>query len=58
MKIFMNAVTVAYLFMEYAFPLSSDEKSALSVALLPEKDMSGQSICIENMKEVFPQSFQ
>ncbi|CAG2216925.1 unnamed protein product [Mytilus edulis] len=51
MKIFMNAVTVAYLFKEYAFPLSSDEKSALSVALLPEKEMSGQSNCIENMKE-------
>ncbi|VDI23847.1 Hypothetical predicted protein [Mytilus galloprovincialis] len=58
MKVFMNAVTVAYLFKEYAFPLSTDEKSALSVALLPEKDMSGQNICIENLKEVFPQSFQ
>ncbi|CAC5380694.1 unnamed protein product [Mytilus coruscus] len=58
MKIFMNAVTVAYLFIEYAFPLSSDEKSALSVALLPEKETSGQSTCIENLEEVFPQSFQ
>ena len=56
-KIMTNALTVIYLFKEHSLTLSPDEGSALFRALLPECEKEGNKY-MENIKEVFPQTFQ
>jgi hypothetical protein len=56
-KIMANALTVIYLFNEHSLILSQDEGSVLYRALLPECEKKGNKY-MENIKEVFPQTFQ
>ena len=56
-KIMTNALTVIYLFNEHNLTLSRDEGIALYRAILPECEKEGNKY-MENIKEVFPQTFQ
>jgi hypothetical protein len=56
-KIMTNALTVIYLFNEHSLALNRDDGCAVERALLPECEKEGNKY-MENIKEVFPQTFQ
>ena len=56
-KIMTNALTVICLFNDHNLTLSRDEGIALYRAILPECEKEGNKY-MENIKEVFPQTFQ